>query len=919
MDAADLRRLGRALREEERAAGQPRAARPPTNCSPARSPSPSAWSRTTPRTPAAPSGSARCCARPASCLAGGGTAEEALWELWDGTPWPAAPGAGRPPRRRRRAQRRPRPRRRVRAVRDRGPRRGTHRRPRRPQLPGGARRPGHRRRHPHPPRRTPRRRTPDDRAPRPRAWSGGWSSSPGVQEGLWPDLRRRGSLLEADRIGRDGLAEPLTPGALLAEERRLFYVAATRARERLVVTAVKAPADDGDQPSRFLTELGVDPAGRHRPPAPPARRRRARRRTARHHRRPGRLRRPARGRRPAGWPGWPRSHDDDGHPLVPSAHPYRWWGLYEPTRSSRPAPRPRPAPSSLSGSALDQLANTCALQWFLGREVKADAPATAAQGFGNVVHVLADEVASGRTPADLAVLMERLDSVWDALAFDAPWKSRAGEGDTRAPPWNASCAGTSWTAPAAPPVATEHDFDVTLEAGDVRGPHPRQHGPRRDATPQGRAYVVDFKTGKQQADAPPRSPATPSSPSTSSPSAKAPSTRSSTAHRPDAGRRRTRAAAAGRRPRRRAATRCPRCRRQRAARPSGVGRRPAGHRRGPRPGRALHPHAPASTAPTAPSGRPAAPSRRAGTSWSEHSGRWTALPSGATVRRVSRPLPRCAGRCATAGGRRGASRPAGAPRSAVSGASAASAASAASPGRQRCAGTMPGSSCSRPFSVRKHSMPARERSTKENPRSRNVSATLLIATGCASRPPTGPVHRAARCRSARLASVECRSRITDPEQLKELLGHPVHPGADGLHHRAARPAGDRGRSRVGQDHGDGGARGVAGRHRPGRPRAGARAHLHQQGGRRTRRARPQGAASPPGSPTRTPTRPADRRPDKPARASRRSPRTTPSPGSSSTTTACASAWNPPPACSPTPPATSSPPACCARPPAPTRR
>ncbi|BFO15116.1 hypothetical protein SHKM778_15040 [Streptomyces sp. KM77-8] len=33
----------------------------------------------------------------------------------------------------------------------------------------------------------------------------------GVQEGLWPDLRRRGSLLEADRIGRDGLAEPSPP------------------------------------------------------------------------------------------------------------------------------------------------------------------------------------------------------------------------------------------------------------------------------------------------------------------------------------------------------------------------------------------------------------------------------------------------------------------------------------------------------------------------------------------------------------------------------------------------------------------------------------------------------------------------------------------------------------------------------------
>lgn len=82
---------------------------------------------------------------------------------------------------------------------------------------------------------------------------------------------------------------------------------------------------------------------------------------------------------------------------MPSAHPYRWWGMYEPTESKVPL-RDRDQPVVLSGSALDQLANTCALQWFLGREVKADAPATAAQGFGNVVHVLADEVASGRTP-----------------------------------------------------------------------------------------------------------------------------------------------------------------------------------------------------------------------------------------------------------------------------------------------------------------------------------------------------------------------------------------------------------------------------------------------------------------------------------------------------------------------------------------
>lgn len=314
----------------------------------------------------------------------------------------------------------------------------------------------------------------------------------GVQEGVWPDLRRRGSLLEADRIGRDGLAEPLTPGALLAEERRLFYVAATRARDRLVVTAVKAPADDGDQPSRFLTELGVEPrdvTGRPRRPlavaalvaelrattvdpgASDALREAAARRLAR----------------------LAALTDDEGQPLVPAAHPYRWWGLEEPTRSAVPL-RDRDQPVTLSGSALDQLANTCALQWFLGREVKADAPATAAQGFGNVVHVLADEVASGRTPADLDVLMERLESVWNGLVFDAPWKSEQEKDQARAAlerflHWHVLDRGGRT------PAASEHDFDVTLEAGEyavrIRGSMDRVE---QDA--EGRAYVVDFKTGK---------------------------------------------------------------------------------------------------------------------------------------------------------------------------------------------------------------------------------------------------------------------------------------------------------------------------------------------------------------------------------------------------------------------------------------
>ncbi len=348
--------------------------RPPTNCSHARWPSPSGSPCTTPVYARGAQRLGALLRRARECLAGGGTAEEALWELWDGTPWPqrlerAARRGGAAGRNADRdldavcalfATA-------ARAEERTGGRGALNfleeieaediaadtltRRAARPDAV--------------------RLMT----AHRSKGLEWGLVVVAGVQEGLWPDLRRRGSLLEADRIGRDGLAEPLTPGALLSEERRLFYVAATRARDRLVVTAVKAPSDDGDQPSRFLTELGVDPrdvTGRPRRPLSVAALVAELRATTVDPRVSDALREAA-ARRLARLAALA---DEDGRPLVPSAHPYRWWGMYEPTHSKVPL-RDRDQPVVLSGSALDQLANTCALQWFLGREVKADAPATA--------------------------------------------------------------------------------------------------------------------------------------------------------------------------------------------------------------------------------------------------------------------------------------------------------------------------------------------------------------------------------------------------------------------------------------------------------------------------------------------------------------------------------------------------------------
>ncbi|MCW1096351.1 UvrD-helicase domain-containing protein [Streptomyces sp. RS2] len=490
MDAADLRRLGRALRDEQRAAGNPLP--PPSDELLARALAEP--ERLAVHDPAYARGAQRLGAllrRARERLAGGGSAEEALWDLWDGTPWPSR--LERSARRGGAAGRN--------ADRDLDAVCALFATAARAEERSGGR--GALNFLEEVDAEDIAADTLARRAVRPdavrlmtahRAKGLEWRLVivAGVQEGLWPDLRRRGSLLEADRIGRDGLAEPLTPGALLAEERRLFYVAATRARERLVVTAVKAPADDGDQPSRFLTELGVEPAdvtGRPRRPLAVAALVAELRATTVDPRVSAPLREAA-ARRLARLAALT---DEDGRPLVPSAHPYRWWGMWDPTESKVPL-RDRDQPVTLSGSALDQLANTCALQWFLGREVKADAPATTAQGFGNVVHVLADEVASGHTPADLAVLMERLDSVWNALAFDAPWKSAQEKANARVAlerflKWHVmDRAGRT-------PVASEHDFDVTLEAGDYQV-RIRGQMDRVEADGDGRAYVVDFKTGK---------------------------------------------------------------------------------------------------------------------------------------------------------------------------------------------------------------------------------------------------------------------------------------------------------------------------------------------------------------------------------------------------------------------------------------
>ncbi len=313
-----------------------------------------------------------------------------------------------------------------------------------------------------------------------------------VEEGSWPDLRRRSSLLRADELGEDGLLPPVETRALLAEERRLFYVACTRARQRLLVTAVASPEDDGDQPSRFTEELGVAPRLVQGRPARPLSLAglvaELRRTAADPEATPGlraaavhRLARLARERQ-------------GQVPLVPAADPAQWWGTRARSWSPQPV-RPTDEPVTLSASALDALL-TCPAKWFLEREAGGTTESTASQGFGKLVHSLADRVAKAEFPDDVSAeqLMTFVDAVWTQIPFRTPWSSAKDRAELQ--------AALGWLLDwhrrpdARPVVGTETEIraEVLIEGQPVR-----LHGfaDRLELDADGRVVVIDLKTTKQ--------------------------------------------------------------------------------------------------------------------------------------------------------------------------------------------------------------------------------------------------------------------------------------------------------------------------------------------------------------------------------------------------------------------------------------
>ncbi|WP_201467513.1 UrvD/REP family ATP-dependent DNA helicase [Janibacter melonis] len=310
----------------------------------------------------------------------------------------------------------------------------------------------------------------------------------GVQEGVWPDLRLRGSLLGSTELvdvvtGRAAVGSgPGDPGAddraeaaraqVRYDETRMLHVAITRASEHVLLTAVSS---EDEQPSPFLSVVDPLPAGvgrreTHEAPMPldlvgvVARLRQELAEPERAHLAATRL-----------------AHLREVG--VRGADPDQWWALRD-----RSDERPLRGPDELVRVSPSQVEafDTCGLRWLLTSSGGGGASHVSAD-IGTLVHAVAEDLPD----ADHASIAAEIERRWPQLGQPPGW---VGEQHLRRAQvmgrWLADyyvrARTEGWSL-----AGVEIPFAATVGRARIGGRVDRLE--RRDA--DGALRVVDLKTG----------------------------------------------------------------------------------------------------------------------------------------------------------------------------------------------------------------------------------------------------------------------------------------------------------------------------------------------------------------------------------------------------------------------------------------
>ena len=303
----------------------------------------------------------------------------------------------------------------------------------------------------------------------------------GLQEGMWPNLRQRSSLLGAERLverERHGnLArtelDVIAAGALLEDERRLLHVATTRARETLLITCVSY---EDDQPSQFFEEISGAILNKSseelaqyslpRPITTPAL--------------IADLRSALSGPQAKDAASIIKTLSDAG---IHSADPQSWTGVAQ-LSTTEPIFNPDTA-VPVSPSSAENFTE-CGMKWFLEKSGGTDGDSIA-QVLGSAIHAFAALMVQEDGITE-AVLVEKLKSSWNLIDPQEGWVSKGSQDKAIA---MISRFMKYHIEHKRDVVGVELKFDVTVGKARIIGTVDRL-----EVDSAGNLFVIDFKTSK---------------------------------------------------------------------------------------------------------------------------------------------------------------------------------------------------------------------------------------------------------------------------------------------------------------------------------------------------------------------------------------------------------------------------------------